>query len=196
VIAMVDYGAGNITSVKRAVEHLGHACTVTSDPAVIERSERIIVPGVGNFRATAALSGNGLGAALTRQISDGKPVLGICLGMQWLFQSSDEAPGIPGLGAFEGSCRSFSPPVRSPHVGWDQLEVRGPTRLLQNIGSGQFVYFTHGYWAPLVDATVAACDYGSPFSAAVERDNLFGVQFHPEKSGETGLAIFENFCSC
>ena len=196
MIAIVDYGAGNITSVKRAVEHLGHPSVVTSDPAVIETSDRIIVPGVGNFQATTVLSANGLAEALDRQISFGKPLLGICLGMQWLFERSEEAPGIRGLGALGGACRSLSPGVKSPHVGWDQLEIRGQTRLLRGIGSGVFVYFTHGYCAPVVDATVATCHYGYPFSAVVERDNLFGVQFHPEKSGETGLAILENFCLC
>jgi imidazole glycerol-phosphate synthase subunit HisH len=196
VIAIVDYGAGNITSVKRAVEHLGHACTVTSDPAVIERANRIVLPGVGNFQATAALSVNDLRATLAKQISLEKPLLGICLGMQWLFQFSDEAPETCGLGAFDGRCQLLSPRVKSPHVGWDQLEIRGETRLLRGISSREFVYFTHGYCAPLIQATVAACNYGHPFSAAVERSNLFGVQFHPEKSGETGLAILENFCTC
>lgn len=196
MIAIVDYGAGNITSVKRALEHLGHAAVVTSDKGVIESADRIVVPGVGNFHATTALSAQGLSTALARQIWLGKPLLGICLGMQWLFQSSDEAPGIYGLGIFAEACRVLPNKVKSPHVGWDQLEVRGQTRLLRGINSGRFVYFTHGYCAPVIDATVAACDYGSPFSAAVERGNLFGVQFHPEKSGETGLAILENFCTC
>ena len=196
MIAIVDYGAGNITSVKRAVEHLGHACTVTSDPSAIESSDRIIVPGVGNFRATAELFSNGCTAALCRQISLGKPLLGICLGMQWMFQSSDEAPGTPGLGRFDGTCSAFPAEVKSPHVGWDQLEIKEPTRLLRGIDSGAFVYFTHGYCVPLIDATVAACNYGISFSAAVERGNLFGVQFHPEKSGEPGLMILESFCRC
>jgi imidazole glycerol-phosphate synthase subunit HisH len=196
VIAIVDYGAGNITSVKRAIEHLGHAAIVTSDEGVIETSDRIIVPGVGNFHATAALFGNGLATALKRQISLRKPLLGICLGMQWLFEFSDEAPGIQGLGLLDGTCHALPAHVKSPHVGWDQLEIRAQTRLLRGIDSGRFVYFTHRYCAPLVDATAAACDYGSPFSAAVERDNIFGVQFHPEKSGETGLAILRNFCTC
>lgn len=196
MIAIVDYGAGNITSVKRAIEHLGHAAIVTSDPGVIESCDRVIVPGVGNFHATAALSGNGLAIALNRQISLGKPLLGICLGMQWLFQCSDEAPGIRGLEVFDGTCRALPAQVKSPHVGWDELEIRGQTRLFRGIDSGRFMYFTHGYCAPLIEATVAACDYGSPFSAAVERGNIFGVQFHPEKSGEIGLAILENFCTC
>jgi glutamine amidotransferase len=196
MIAIVDYGAGNITSVKRAVEHLGYAGVVTSDPEVIEHADRIILPGVGNFHATSALSANRMVALLSSQISLGKPLLGICLGMQWLFQSSAEAPGIQGLGALEGACHSFPAQVKSPHVGWNQLEICGQPRLLRGLDSGPFVYFTHGYCAPLIEATVATCDYGKPFSAAVEQHNLFGVQFHPEKSGETGLAILKNFCTC
>ncbi len=196
MIAIVDYGAGNITSVRRALEHLGYSGIVTSDRHAIESSDRIILPGVGNFHATAALSANGLATVLNRQITLGKPLLGICLGMQWLFQSSDEAPGIPGLGIFDGTCHALPAQVKSPHVGWDQLEIRGQTRLLRGIDPRRFLYFTHRHCAPLIEATVAACDYGSPFSAVVERRNLFGVQFHPEKSGETGLAILENFCTC
>lgn len=196
MIAIVDYGAGNITSVRRAVEHLGHASCVTSEKSVIESSDRIIVPGVGNFQATRALFDSGLATVLNHQVSLGKPLLGICLGMQWLFESSDEAPGVQGLGLLGGTCRALPAQVKSPHVGWNELEIRRQTLLLRGIDSGRFVYFTHGYCAPLVDATVAACAYGEPFSAAVERGNLFGVQFHPEKSGEIGLAILENFCTC
>lgn len=196
MITIVDYGAGNITSVKRAIEYLGFACMVTSDAAEIERSQRVIVPGVGNFQTTSSLSRNGIVSALRRQISLRQPLLGICLGMQWLFESSDEAPGINGLGEFAGACRCFPAAVRSPHVGWDQLEIRSPTRLLRGIDSRHMVYFTHTYCAPLAEATIATCAYGITFSAAVERENLFGVQFHPEKSGETGLAILKNFCAC
>ncbi len=196
MIAIVNYGAGNIASVKRAFEYLGYACTVTSDPDLIERSDRFVVPGVGNFQATTVLSSNPLAAALARQVSLGKPLLGICLGMQWLFQSSAEAPGILGLGRFAGRCQSLPAGVKSPHVGWDRLQICWPTRLLRGIGSGGFVYFTHRYCAPVIEATVATCDYGAPFSAAVEGGNIFGVQFHPEKSGETGLAVLGNFCTC
>lgn len=196
MIMIVDYGAGNITSVKRAIDHVGRACMLASDSSAIERAERIIVPGVGHFCATAALGANGLGAAVSRQITNGKPVLGICLGMQWLFQSSAEAPDIPGLAIFPAACQSFPDTVKSPHVGWNQLEIHGKSRLLRGIPNGQFTYFTHSYYAPCVDATVAWCDYSGGFSAAVERGNLFGVQFHPEKSGDVGLAILENFCRC
>lgn len=196
MIAILDYGAGNITSVKRALEHLGHSCAITSDPAVIKHSDRIVLPGVGNFRSTAALGVNGLITALQAHLAHNQPLLGICLGMQWLFESSEEAPGIRGLGAFAGSCQSFPPEFKSPHVGWNQLEISSQSRLLRGILADQSVYFTHGYYAPLSESTVAVCHYGHRFSAAVERENLFGVQFHPEKSGEVGLAILENFCAC
>jgi glutamine amidotransferase len=123
-------------------------------------------------------------------------VLGICLGLQWLFSSSDEAPEVPGLGVFGDRCRHLPKQVKAPHVGWDQLQICRDSRLLRNIESGQCVYFTHRYYAPVVRATVAACKYGETFSAAIESGNLFGVQFHPEKSGETGLSILRNFCAC
>ncbi len=196
MIAVVDYGAGNVTSVKRALEHLGRECVVTSDADLVEGAERVIVPGVGHFGATAAFSSTALGAALERQVARGTCVLGVCLGMQWLFESSDEAPGQAGLGAFAGRCRSFPATVKSPHVGWDQLEIGATSRLLRGLSSGVFAYFSHSYRAPVVAETVASCGYGAPHSAAVERDNLFGVQFHPEKSGETGLAVLRNFCTC
>ncbi len=196
MIAVVDYGAGNVTSVRRALEHLGHECTVTADPAKVERAERVIVPGVGHFRATQTLASTGLTATLERAISQGNPVLGICLGMQWLFDSSAEAPELAGLGAIRGRCEPFPAGVKSPHVGWDQLEITPASRLLRGLSSGVFVYFTHGYCAPLVEETVASCSYGTPHSAALEHGNLFAVQFHPEKSADGGLLILENFCSC
>jgi len=194
VIAIVDYRAGNLVSVKKAVDHLGFACAITSDPAVVERAEKIIVPGVGHFAATSALDATGLRAAITDAIARSVPFFGICVGLQWMFDSSEEAPGVRGLGVFFGECSHFPPQVKSPHVGWNQLEVKDGSRLLRGVPSGAFVYFTHSYRAPLVPDTVACCDYGGAFSAAVERGHLFGAQFHPEKSGEVGLTILENFC--
>lgn len=196
MIAIVDYGAGNVTSVRRGVQYVGGECAVTSDPAVIDCADRIIVPGVGHFRATAAFSRNGLGAALDRQVKAGKPVLGICLGMQWMFEASEEAPELAGLGAFRGRCQRLPETVKSPHVGWNQLNIRGECRLLAGVRSGVCVYFTHTYCAPISAETVASCDYGVQFSAVVQKENLFGVQFHPEKSGRAGLKMLENFCSC
>jgi len=196
VIAVVDYGAGNVTSVQRALERLGHDCVVTGDSAVVESAERVIVPGVGHFGATTALVVSGLSEVIGRRIAERTPVLGICLGMQWLFEASDEDLGLTGLGAFPGRCRAFPADVKSPQVGWDQLRITAPSRLLRGLPSGTYAYFTHGYYAPLVGETVARCDHGAPHTAVVERGNLFGTQFHPENSGEAGLAMLENFCSC
>jgi len=194
VIAIVDYRAGNLVSVKKAVDRLGFPCAITSDPAVVERAEKIIVPGVGHFAATSTLTDTGLRAAIAGAIERQTPFFGICVGMQWMFDSSEEAPGACGLGVFPGCCTHFPPEVKAPHVGWNQLEVENGSSLLRGVASGAFVYFTHSYRAPLVAGTVARCDYGGPFSAAVERGHLFGAQFHPEKSGDVGLTILENFC--
>ena len=194
MIAIVDYRAGNLVSVKKAVDRLGYACAITSEPAVVESAEKVIVAGVGHFGATSALSDTGLRAAIEHAIECQTPFLGICVGMQWMFDCSEEAPGVCGLGTFPGTCTHFPPEVKAPHVGWNQLEADGKSRLLNGVPSGAFVYFTHSYRAPLVAATVARCDYGGAFSAAVESGHLFGVQFHPEKSGDVGLRILENFC--
>ena len=194
MIAIVDYRAGNLVSVKKAVDRLGFPCAITSDPAMVERAEKVIVPGVGHFAATSTLTDTGLRAAIAGAIERQTPFFGICVGMQWMFDSSEEAPGVRGLGVFPGQCSHFPPEVKAPHVGWNQLEVENGSSLLRGVASGAFVYFTHSYRAPLVAGTVARCDYGGTFSAAVERGHLFGVQFHPEKSGDVGLRILENFC--
>ena len=194
MIAIVDYRAGNLVSVKKAVDRLGFPCAITSDPAMVERAEKVIVPGVGHFAATSTLTDTGLRAAIAGAIERQTPFFGICVGMQWMFDSSEEAPGVRGLGVFPGQCSHFPPEVKAPHVGWNQLEVENGSSLLRGVASGAFVYFTHSYRAPLVAGTVARCDYGGTFSAAVERGHLFGVQFHPEKSGDVGLTILENFC--
>jgi imidazole glycerol-phosphate synthase subunit HisH len=194
VIAIVDYGAGNISSVKKALEHLGVAAEVTSDPAVIAAAEKIVVPGVGHFSRCEFLNSH-LRPPVLRAIAEGKPFLGICVGMQWLFAGSTEAPQTPGAGFFPGECSRFPAAVKSPHVGWNQLDIREPSRLLRGIADGSFVYYTHSFRAPMVEQTVASSDYGGAFSAAIEQENVFGVQFHPEKSGLTGLKILENFCA-
>jgi glutamine amidotransferase len=194
VIAIVDYGAGNLTSVKKALDHLGAQSAVTCDPVVIVSAVKVVVPGVGHFSRCRQLNGP-LRSAVLEAIGLGKPFLGICVGMQWLFEGSTEAPDTPGAGLFPGQCSLFPSGIKSPHVGWNQLDVRGGSRLLQGIKSCDFVYYTHSYRAPLVAATVASTTYGGDFSAAVERNNVFGVQFHPEKSSRTGLKILENFCA-
>jgi imidazole glycerol-phosphate synthase subunit HisH len=194
VIAIVDYGAGNISSVNKALEHLRAEAQVTNDPAVIAAAEKIIVPGVGHFSRCQWLNEHLRGAVL-EGIASGKPFLGICVGMQWLFQGSTESPETPGAGLFQGECSRFPASVKSPHVGWNRIQISSQSRLLHGIESGAFVYYTHSYRAPVVAETVACTQHGGAFSAAVERGNVFGVQFHPEKSAETGLKILENFCA-
>jgi len=192
MIAIVDYGAGNISSVRQALQYLGADGEVTGDPKVIAAAQKLVVPGVGHFSRCECLNQQ-LRAPVLEAIARGKPFLGICVGMQWLFQGSMESAETSGAGLFPGDCSRFLPTVKSPHVGWNQIEVRGGSRLLNGVENGSFVYYTHSYRAPVVDHTVASTEYGGPFSAAVERDNVFGVQFHPEKSGAIGLWILENF---
>ncbi len=194
MIAIVDYRAGNLTSVKKALDHVRANAVVTCDPETVARADKIILPGVGHFSATAVLDQTGLRAAILHGIEQGVPFLGVCVGMQWMFESSTEAPGIHGLGLFSGACSHFPKNVKSPHVGWNSVASQDSARLFRGVPSGAFVYFTHSYRAPVVKTTVARCEYGGEFSAAVEQENLFGVQFHPEKSGATGLKILENFC--
>jgi glutamine amidotransferase len=135
--------------------------------------------------------------AIAERIARGVPFLGICVGMQWLLSASEEAPGVAGLALWNETCRAFPGQVKSPHVGWNSLEICGPkSQLLRDVSSGTFVYFTHSYRVPLTGSTVAQCEYGGAFSAALERDTVFGVQFHPEKSGDIGLTILKNFCQC
>lgn len=194
MIAIVDYGAGNISSVKKALEHIGVEAQVTTDPVIIAKAEKLVVPGVGHFSRCQSLNAN-LREPVLEAIRNGRPFLGICVGMQWLFAGSTEASETPGAALFPGECSRFPSSVKSPHVGWNQLEVKNGSRLMNGVNSGAFVYYTHSFRAPVIAETVACTGYGGAFSAAVERDNVFGVQFHPEKSAETGLKILENFCA-
>lgn len=194
MIAIVDYGAGNLNSVKKAFDHLGAAVAVTNQPAIIASADKIVLPGVGHFSALQALNANGLRQVLLQGMADSKPFLGICLGMQWLFDGSEECADLAGAGVFSGTCRQFPSSVKSPHVGWNSLRVHEATRLLRGIAQDSFVYYTHSFHAPVVAATTAASEYGLEFTGAVERNNIFGVQFHPEKSGDVGLSILRNFC--
>jgi imidazole glycerol-phosphate synthase subunit HisH len=194
VIAIIDYKAGNLTSVKKAFDHLGADTVVTADAAEVAKADKIVLPGVGHFQATTALDNAGLRDAVLSGIERGVPFLGICVGMQWMLASSEEAPDVHGLGLWPGECSRFPSGVKSPHVGWNSLEIHNnKSRLLNGIANGAYVYFTHSYRVPLLASTAAECEYGGGFSAAVEKDNLFGVQFHPEKSGAVGLKILENF---
>jgi imidazole glycerol-phosphate synthase subunit HisH len=193
VIAVVDYKAGNLTSVLKALRAAGADPVVTDDPEKVRSAERIILPGVGHFAATGFLGERGLKAAIEERIAAGAPFLGICVGLQWLFAGSTEAPGVAGLGAFPEVCARFGPGKKVPHVGWNSLAVDEESKLFAGIRNNSFGYFTHSYCAPVTQGTVAVTEYGQPFSAAVERDNIFGVQFHPEKSGEAGVQVLRNF---
>ena len=193
-IAIVDYGAGNLTSVKKALDSLGSRAIITSDAEQISGADKLIVPGVGHFAATAALQRNGMLAAIQAAIRHETPLLGICLGMQWLCAASTEAPELAGLNIFAADCTHFPSQVKAPHVGWNDLEVIRESGLLTGLPQRSFVYFTHSYRVPLIEHTVASCEYGGVFSAVVEQGRIFGVQFHPEKSGTVGKKILENFC--
>src|SRR4029077_16385405 len=152
MIAIVDYGAGNISSVRKALEHLGAAAQVTSDPSVIAAAQKLIVPGVGNFNRCQALN-QSMRAPILAAIKSSKPFLGICVGMQWLFAGSTEAPETPGAALFAGECSRFPASVKSPHVGWNQIEVNNNSRLLKGVSGGAFVYYTHSFRAPVVNET-------------------------------------------
>jgi glutamine amidotransferase len=194
-VTVIDYKAGNLTSVLKALRHLGAEPVVTDgDLAPVESAERIVLPGVGHFAATNFLDKTGLTPAICAAIARGVPFLGICVGMQWLYAGSSEAPGQPGLAHFPEQCARF-PEGREkvPHVGWNSLEVRAGSRLLAGVEPGEFVYFTHSYKAPVTTDTAAITHYIEPFASAVESGNVMGVQFHPEKSGPTGLKILRNF---
>lgn len=193
MIAVVDYKAGNLTSVMKALAAVGANAVSTDDPGIVARAAKIILPGVGHFQATAFLEERGLRQTIEEQIAKGVPFLGICVGLQWLFRGSTEADGIPGLAAFDAVCDRFGPGQKVPHVGWNSLAIREESPLLRGISNGSFVYFTHSYRAPVINKTVAVTDYGTPFSAVVEDANVMGVQFHPEKSGPAGLCILRNF---
>jgi len=194
MIAIVDYGAGNLASVKKALDWLGQQCAITSDPADVRQAARIVLPGVGHFASTAALGRSGLQDAIAKAIEKGTPFLGICVGMQWMFEGSTESPETRGLGLLPGACEHFPAHVKSPHVGWNRLDINPSSLLFRGLPPASFVYFTHSYRAPITETTTAGCEYGGRFSAAVERDHVFGVQFHPEKSGDTGLKLLGNFC--
>ena len=193
-IALIDYGAGNLTSVRKGFAAVGAALYSPTSPIDVAHAAGIVVPGVGHFSTTAILGGSWRQAIL-RQIESGVPLLGICLGMQWLFQGSEEAPDVPGLGIIAGVCRRIDVqrPLKVPHVGWNSLSHRRPSSLLHDVQDGTHVYFTHAFAAPVTDECTATTTHGEPFAAAVERGRVFGVQFHPEKSSDAGLRVLLNF---
>lgn len=199
MIALIDYGAGNLASVRKALAALGADVITPRDPGGLAQARGVIVPGVGHFAATRALD-DGWRAAVRERLDQGAALLGICLGLQWLFEGSDEAPDVPGLGLLEGTCSRLpatngdgTTPMKVPHVGWNTLTMPRETSLLRGIAPGSYVYFTHSYAAPIVADTAAITSYGRSFTAAVERGRAAGVQFHPEKSGEVGLTVLRNW---
>lgn len=193
MITLVDYRAGNLASVRKAFEHLGCEVEITEDPQIVRRAKYIVVPGVGHFAATEQLSRAGLMAAIRERIQEGANFLGICVGMQWMFEGSTEAPGVRGLGVLRGMIEKFPAGAKVPHVGWNEVERRGKSRILAGVESPSFVYYTHSYRASVTAETVGVTSYGDEFSGVVEKGNVFGIQFHPEKSGAAGLKMLENF---
>jgi glutamine amidotransferase len=188
-----------LTSVVKALRYLGAETLVTQDPEVVLAAAKVVLPGVGHFQATQLLSDLGLTEAMRESVAKGTLFLGICVGLQWLFEGSTEAPATAGLGRFAGMCERFpalynGAELKSPHVGWNSLErVRADSRLLRGVKDGGFVYYTHSWRAPVVEATAAVTRYGGAFTAVVERENVMGVQFHPEKSSAVGLQVLKNF---
>jgi imidazole glycerol phosphate synthase glutamine amidotransferase subunit len=194
-IAIVDYGAGNLPSVERALHKLGAETERAVRPEQIAYAKAVVLPGVGHFSAfVAGLEERNLTESLRMAHDSGVPILGICLGLQAMYESSEEAPGDPGLGFFSGEVRVLPKDVKAPHIGWNQVERKQPSQLLMNIPDDAYFYFAHSYAAPGTGTEIAAvCNHGFPFAAVIEDRNLFGVQFHPEKSGETGARVLQNF---
>ncbi|MCR5824042.1 MAG: imidazole glycerol phosphate synthase subunit HisH [Lachnospiraceae bacterium] len=198
MITIIDYGAGNLESVEKAFDFLGYETLITSDEKTILDSEKIVLPGVGAFGdAMNMLTSSGLADTVKKAVKKGIPLLGICLGMQMLFESSEEGENVPGLGIFKGSIKKFenTPGFKIPQIGWNSIKLREDSRLFKGIPDGAYVYFVHSYYLDAKDKNIVAatCDYIHPFDAAVECGNVFACQFHPEKSGKTGLAILKNF---
>ena len=199
MIAIFDYGAGNLRSVQNTLDEIGAAYQLVRDAAGLERATKIILPGVGHFgQMLRALDEMDVRQALLGRMSAGVPFLGICLGLQGLFESSEEAPDQCGLGVFPGVVKRFDPALmesnaRIPHMGWNELDLVRPSRLLAGLPLRPHVYFAHSYYVPVVEQTAATCTYSIPYTAVLESGNIFGVQCHPEKSGPLGLAIVKNF---
>lgn len=192
-IALIDYRAGNLTSVRKALSVAGADFFTPDAAADLTAADAVIVPGVGHFKATANLDAAWRDAIRDR-VSSGRPLLGICLGLQWLFETSEEAPLLPGLGLLAGRCHFLqADTLKVPHVGWNTLAKQRESRALRGVPDGTFAYFTHSYVAPVTDACVATTTHGETFAAVVEQDHVMGVQFHPEKSSDAGLTILRNF---
>lgn len=194
-VALIDYRAGNLTSVRKALAALRADVFTPDHPAALREAGAVIVPGVGHFTSTRALDASWR-ATITDLVAQGRPLLGICLGMQWLFDGSAEDADCPGLGLLPGRCYRLSGDsgrIKVPHVGWNALASCRPSSILTGIADGAQVYFTHSFAAPVTGDTVATTTHGETFASVVERGRVAGVQFHPEKSGDVGLRILRNF---
>jgi imidazole glycerol phosphate synthase glutamine amidotransferase subunit len=194
VITVIDYGMGNLRNVRRAFEELGESVTVTSSPEDVQKAERLVLPGVGAFgEAVRRIDALSLRKPILGHVMNEKPLLGVCLGMQLLFGASDEAPGARGLGLLPGVVVRFGPGVKVPHIGWNDAHPTGKSVLFGQELTGGCYYFVHSYCVRNSEATVARTDYGGSFSSAVESGQVFGVQFHPEKSQVAGMALLRQF---
>lgn len=198
-VALIDYGAGNLQSVEKALRHIGLETTVTADPAALLAADAAVLPGVGAFGdAMAQLRARGLEEPIRAFVQSGKAFLGICLGLQILFERSEESPGVAGLGLLKGEILRLpgGPDRKVPHMGWNSLEIRQPGGLFQGMEREPYVYFVHSYYLRArEDVVTATAEYGVTIHAAVQRGNLLACQFHPEKSGETGLRMLRNFAA-
>lgn len=196
MIAIIDYGMGNLRSVQKAVEFLGYSAVITSDFDTIKNAEGIILPGVGAFPdAMDNLNEKGLVNVIKKAVQNNTPLLGICLGMQLLFDESEEFRLCNGLGLIKGRIEKIYAKVKIPHMGWNNLEIIGDTPILEGVEDGSYVYFVHSYYANVADdSLVAKTQYGMDITAVVSKGNVFGMQFHPEKSGEVGMKMLKNFC--
>jgi glutamine amidotransferase len=194
LVAVLDYGIGNLRSAQKALETVGADARLTADPALVADADAVVLPGVGAFGACmSALGSAGLDEVAVAAVASGRPFLGICVGMQMLYDGSDESPGVSGLGVLPGVLRLLPDGVKRPQMQWNLLEVRRPSAMFAAVPDPVWVYFVHSYAAPLGPDVVATCDYGGPVPAAVERGPLWATQFHPEKSGTTGLDLLRGF---
>jgi glutamine amidotransferase len=194
VIAVLDYGIGNLRSAQKALEKVGADARLITDPDDARDAAGVVLPGVGAFgRCMGALRASGLDEAARRAVDSGVPFLGVCIGMQLLYEGSDEDPGVDGLGILPGMVRLLPDGVKRPQMQWNVVDVRNGSALFTGLEDKPWVYFVHSYAPEASDDVVATCDYGGPVTAAVERDNVWATQFHPEKSGANGLRLLANF---
>jgi imidazole glycerol phosphate synthase glutamine amidotransferase subunit len=194
MITILDYGAGNLRSVQNTLAEIGATYELVRDGSGLQHATKIILPGVGHFgQMMRALDQMRVREALLERINAGVPFLGICLGLQALFQGSEEAPGQHGLGLFEGTNRRFPAEAKVPHMGWNEIQARPGSKLLAGLTTHPYLYFAHSYYAPVTSATAAVCSYTTDYTAVLECGNMYGVQFHPEKSGPLGLRVVRNF---